>query len=512
MTQQRGSKPVMPEPTMPQPTMPQPAMPEPTMQRPAIPQAAMPKPAMPKPAMPKPTMPQEWASFRALLVGRAFTCLAILASISGIWVLAEERAETAPILGLLVALLLLSVPYYALGRTSMLSIRKAGLAVVACDTLLLTFGEYLLGGANAYFGLPLYGILIVMAASLHSTRAAYGIAALGAGSYAGMVTATAFGWIPQRAGLITLSISDSWAVSSVIINVFLGLAMALVAGSLSQRKDEALERSRLAEAELRLVNQELEERIDRALRSERDANRALRSRNSDLEATLRQVDLFASAVSHDLRNPITGAGEALRMFRRSASPHRERLLDTAEKNLAAVDRMVMGLRDHMRVAGARPARQVVAVEPLLREIVRELRASRMDRETPVFLEGSFGAVEASADQLAHVFRNLIGNALEHNEGVEALRVRVRQEQGVRCDVFFVEDNGIGIGGELRAKIFEPFFRGPGARRDGLGLGLSLVTQIVSQAGGEISVDSAEGRGTTFRFTWPAPTRDERRQA
>jgi signal transduction histidine kinase len=444
----------------------------------------------------------DWRSFRSLLIGRAATCAAILASIAGIAATTPSRGALAPILALMVVLLALTLPYWALGRSSPQRLRRTGLLVVVIDTLLLTLGEYLLGGANAFFGLPLYGILIVMAATLHSPRAAYGIAALGAGSFAAMVGATALGWIPERSPLVTASLVESWRISTVLINASLGTAMALVAGTLSGLKDQALARTRRAERELRALNSELERRVALAVAAETAARESLERQNAELEATLRQVNLFAGAVSHDLRNPITAAGEALRLARRRDAGERERLLDLAAENLHRVDRMVVGLRDLMRTVGARGPGGRVAVRPLLERVVEELRVQNVGRELPVELSGDLGHVDADAEQLAHVFRNLIANALAHNEDREHLRVVVSREPAPEGARFCVRDNGRGIAAELRARVFEPFHRAR-SEGDGLGLGLALVAAIVAQAGGTVRADEAPGGGAAFVFTWPA---------
>ena len=72
----------------------------------------------------------------------------------------------------------------------------------------------------------------------------------------------------------------------------------------------------------------------------------------------------------------------------------------------------------------------------------------------------------------------------------------------------ISDTGIGIPVQEQKNVFDEFFRATNARRterDGTGLGLSIVKHIVERHGGQISVDSEEGRGTTFRLTLPKTT-------
>jgi len=423
----------------------------------------------------------DWRFFRLLLVGWAVTCIAILLTVGAIELLADSSAETFPIVALLTVLLVLTLPYYALGRGFGERIRRVSLLVIAIDTCLLTTGEYLLGGENAIYGLPLYGILIVMAAVAHSRFAAYFIALLGAFSFAAMIAATQYDLIPRREALIVFSLSDSFAIAAVSTNFFVSLAMAIVASSLSQVKDRALDRSMQLEGELRQLNEELQRRSG-------------------------QVELFARAVAHDLRNPLTAASEALRLQQDRDGTDQERLVAMSRENLLRADRMLMGLRDLMRTAGDLPELELVDVRAIVDEAVKEQRGQEGRVAVPVQVVGDLVAVQARPVQVAHVFRNLLSNALDHNRGKADLLIEVGQQTGDEGGVttFFVRDNGRGVPPELRDRIFEPFCRGPASSETGLGLGLTLVKTIVTQAGGAVWVEEAPRGGAAFYFTLSSP--------
>ena len=72
--------------------------------------------------------------------------------------------------------------------------------------------------------------------------------------------------------------------------------------------------------------------------------------------------------------------------------------------------------------------------------------------------------------------------------------------------FEVEDHGIGIPPEYRQRIFEKFFRVPGTKGEGIGLGLYLAREIVLAHGGDMGVESETGKGSRFWFTLPVPGR------
>ncbi len=450
-----------------------------------------------------------WASFRLHLLGRAITCAAILSVIGVVGLTVDTVEDTWPIAVLMAVALVLTGPYFFLGKACPERLREISLGVILAEVGLLAVGVYLLGGKNSLYGLPLYGILIIMAATLHSDRAAYAVAVVGAASYAAVVVSPSLGLIPPHASPSVLTRPDAWPVTSGLVNLFFGLAMAAVAGSLSRLKETALDRSERAELQLRALNRNLEERVEEAVEALRATNQSLQRRNSELAGMLQQVNLFATAVSHDLRNPMTAASEALRISEELGSLKRHDYVALARENLARADRMIVGLRELMRVVGTRTAPGEILVGPLVEELLDDLRAEGLGQPLPVELKGALGSIQGDQQQIKHVFRNLITNALIHNSGAKDLRVTVRREDRADETCFAVSDNGKGIAPEVQARIFEPFHRGPGNTTEGLGLGLALVKAIVTRAGGSVSVESSPGSGSTFRFTLPrkAPLRN-----
>jgi signal transduction histidine kinase len=112
-----------------------------------------------------------------------------------------------------------------------------------------------------------------------------------------------------------------------------------------------------------------------------------------------------------------------------------------------------------------------------------------------------------ADALLSVFGNLLSNAIRYSPEGGRVVVRHGMSDG---DVWVeVEDSGMGMSQEVQERIFDKFYRGPDARAieaQGLGLGLTLVSQAVSAHGGTVTVASSPGCGSTFRVMLPeAPT-------
>ena len=109
-------------------------------------------------------------------------------------------------------------------------------------------------------------------------------------------------------------------------------------------------------------------------------------------------------------------------------------------------------------------------------------------------------VNVDPERTALVFTNLIVNALRHSPRGGTIEVRAEPEQGfVR---FEVRDEGDGVPREYQARIFEKFFRVPGTRGEGIGLGLYISREIVQAHGGQMGVVSEAGKGSRFWFTLP----------
>ncbi len=110
-------------------------------------------------------------------------------------------------------------------------------------------------------------------------------------------------------------------------------------------------------------------------------------------------------------------------------------------------------------------------------------------------------VRADPRRLERVLTNLISNALKHSDPAGPVRLTASGSGGeVRVSI---SDRGPGIAADDLARIFDRFYRGRGARGDGLGLGLYIVQTLVGAHGGRVSAESCEGEGSTFTFTLPA---------
>jgi signal transduction histidine kinase len=105
--------------------------------------------------------------------------------------------------------------------------------------------------------------------------------------------------------------------------------------------------------------------------------------------------------------------------------------------------------------------------------------------------------------LQQIFINLVGNAVKHHHRKEG-RIEISVEPGGTIHAFSVTDDGPGIAPQFHERIFNMFQTlKPRDQVEGSGMGLAMVRKYVEVFGGTVWLESAEGKGSTFRFTWPA---------
>jgi signal transduction histidine kinase len=239
-------------------------------------------------------------------------------------------------------------------------------------------------------------------------------------------------------------------------------------------------------------------RTSRLQRAVEVRNSMLAASNSELARAREESDLLTRAVFHDLRSPIVAANEALRIF--DERGRTGQTLALARTNLARAEEMVGGLRRLVRDSSGSEHWSDIDTSELVQEIVGEIRLRPEAFGARFFVETELPFVWAQRMKLAHVFRNLLGNTVEHARHDGDLKVSIGCVRRDDVQAFWIEDNGVGIEPPYRRQIFLPFRRVPvGHDAVGLGLGLSLVERIVMQHGGRTWVEAGRKCGARFWF-------------
>ncbi|HEY0477040.1 MAG TPA: ATP-binding protein [Kofleriaceae bacterium] len=228
------------------------------------------------------------------------------------------------------------------------------------------------------------------------------------------------------------------------------------------------------------------------------------------EAASRLRDEFLATVSHELRTPLAAILGWVQMLRTEDLPaeKRERALETVERNARAQAQLVEDLLDVSRILAGKLRLEVervevdAVVEAALETVLPAASAKEIQIRSTV---GSGGIVMGDPHRLQQVVWNLLSNAVKFTPRGGRVQIVV---QCVESSVeIVIADTGHGIEPGLQGQIFERFRQADGSTtrsHGGLGLGLSIVREIVGMHGGSVGVASeGKGRGATFTVRFPA---------
>jgi PAS domain S-box-containing protein len=241
------------------------------------------------------------------------------------------------------------------------------------------------------------------------------------------------------------------------------------------------------------------------------AERASRDRAEDAD---RRKDEFLAMLAHELRNPLAALNTALEVMGHSLQDATRvgRLRDTGLRQVGNLVRMVDDLLDVSRVTRGKVELRKTEVDfgPLVRNAIAAVRPQIDAREhtLTVSVAPDEFLLEADATRLEQVVTNLLTNAARYTPPGGAIFVGLHREltpEGA-WGVLRVRDTGRGIAPDMLERVFELFFQeGKSLDRTsgGLGIGLTLVRQLVDMHGGRVSAHSAgPGRGTEFTVRLP----------
>jgi PAS domain S-box-containing protein len=267
-----------------------------------------------------------------------------------------------------------------------------------------------------------------------------------------------------------------------------------------------------AEEEIRHLNAGLEERVQLRTEELQRANEDLSELNLQLQEATLAKSAFLAAMSHELRTPLNSIiGFSGILLQGLAGPleYEQRVqVEMVNRSGRHLLSLIDDLLDLAKVEAGKVALNIGPLDPdtLIREVADAVRplASEKGLALEVMACGSGSAVLSDAGKVRQILFNLVGNAVKFTDR-GSVHLAVHCEVGGAC-TFAIADTGPGIAPEDLSRMFEPFTQldsSTVAKPKGTGLGLRISREYAHLLGGEISVVSEVGAGSTFTLTLPA---------
>ncbi len=222
---------------------------------------------------------------------------------------------------------------------------------------------------------------------------------------------------------------------------------------------------------------------------------------------------FVASVSHELRTPLTSIrmyAEILRMDDEMEPEARAGYLDTIFQESQRLSRLVDNVLQFARIEQGRVSYDLrrLSLAAVVESAARAFAglAAQSGFQMSIECAPDLPAVLADRDAIEQAILNLLSNAMKYSGASREIALRLERQE--RYAAIQVVDHGIGIAPEEQRKVFERFYR---ARTDenreisGTGLGLTLVEHIASAHGGQVTVKSHIGEGSTFTLLIPFAT-------
>jgi len=281
-----------------------------------------------------------------------------------------------------------------------------------------------------------------------------------------------------------------------------GLAIALIVSGLlaalilhRMMPERAAAADAAAPRDLRTLNAMLERRVE--------------SRTRDLERTIRELESYSYAISHNLRGPLRAIDACATLIERHHRGRLDgegaalfaRLRDNAQRMALMLDALI----EFARLGRRRMVVQDVDMSAVVKLAIDDMRLAETDRER-ISIAHLPGA-PADAALLGLAWRQLIENALKFSARAGDRRVRVEGEVRGGFAEFRVSDAGAGFDPAYAGKLFNLFERLHGEDEfAGAGTGLAVVKRVVERHGGFVWADGMPGTGATFGFSLPLEAR------
>lgn len=247
--------------------------------------------------------------------------------------------------------------------------------------------------------------------------------------------------------------------------------------------------------------------VEALIQENNSLKRKLKTKEALLHEKNAEILQYLYTVSHELKTPIIsmrGYSLLLQDFHpQDMNGEIRAYLQRISLNLNQMEQLVDNLLDYTRIDVDIHECEEVASSELIAEALEELNFLIQQNKYDIKIVSKLPTVFCKRSLMVRVFANLLNNAIKYSKSNELPKIEVGYIANEIFHKFYVKDNGVGIAHSDQEKIFQIFGRLNNKKNaTGSGLGLVITKRIIEKHGGEIWVESARARGSTFFFTLP----------
>lgn len=264
------------------------------------------------------------------------------------------------------------------------------------------------------------------------------------------------------------------------------------------------------ETERAFARQKIEEVVKERTRELAQANEALRHANKELHRSNQNLEEFAHAASHDLKEPVRKihffTHQLKTQLNDSLKEAEIRSFNRIENATERMGNLIDDLLLYSHVSQRPHETETIDLNEKAKRVLEDLELDIQEKRAVIDVE-ELPAVNGYRRQLQQLLQNLLSNALKYSKAGVPPHINIRAErteiEGKAFHVLQVQDNGIGFEQQHEEKIFQMFARLHGkSEYSGTGVGLSIVKKVVENHNGFIRVESVPGEGSTFHIYLP----------
>jgi len=209
---------------------------------------------------------------------------------------------------------------------------------------------------------------------------------------------------------------------------------------------------------------------------------------------------FIYRVSHDLRGPLSNLNIISSLLKETVDSQSKEvieLIDFIDKSTSNFTNIISELTDIAKIEGDIDDQEKVNIKDLLKEVEVSIKDKIVKSNAKISYDLKVPEIRFSKKNLRSILFNILSNAIKYRAPDRSPEVTIRTEKSGAYILFTFQDNGLGIAESDKKKIFGVFKRAH-SHVEGNGIGLYLVKKTITNAGGDIEVESEVGKGSVFK--------------